>query len=846
MKLPLPFRLARRELRAGSRGFRILIACLALGVGTIAAVQSLSSDIVNGIAAQGRELLGGDVAVRIHYHAAAPDQLQVLQSYGQVSQSVDLRGMARTADGRRSTLVEVKAVDPIYPLVGKVDLAPPANATPLADLLAQRDGVWGVAVEPGLLARLSTKVGDRLSLGNQSYEVRAVINREPDRVGTGFTLGPRFLIPLPSLPQTGLIQPGSMIYYDYRIALDDGRSPQQTVRELNKRFAGEGWHVRDSSEAAPEIRQFIDRLATFLTLVGLTALLVGGVGVGNAVKSYLDGRLAVIATMKCLGAPGRLIAWTYLIQVMVLAAIGIAIGLVTGATVPWALKGVIADNFPVPITISVHPHGLAMATAYGALIALAFSLWPIGRARGVPAGALFRELVAPAGWRPNLNTILATGVTLAVLIALVLTTAGQRVFTTGFIIGAIGSFMVLGAAARLVAALSRRIARLDPVKRRPTLRLALANINRPGSATVSVLLSLGLGLTILVAIAQVEADFHREVERDLPAEAPAFFFVDIQKADADRFRQEIIAVPGVEKVEMVPSLRGRIVGARGLPADKAVVDRKHDWVLAGDRGITYATAMPPRSRLISGVWWPPNYFGPPELSISTEVAEALGLKVGDPITINVVGRDLTATVANIREVDWGGLGINFALIFAPGLLEGAPQTALATAYAPPESEAAIETLVNRDYPGVTLINVRDALATVDKLVGEIGVAVRLTAAIALVAGTLVLAGAVAAGERRRIYDAVVLKVLGATRAAIVRAFLIEHGVLGLMAALIAVVLGAVAAWAVVVRVMALHWEFDIGPALSVAAIAAVITLGFGLVGVWRALGQRAAPLLRNE
>jgi putative ABC transport system permease protein len=283
-----------------------------------------------------------------------------------------------------------------------------------------------------------------------------------------------------------------------------------------------------------------------------------------------------------------------------------------------------------------------------------------------------------------------------------------------------------------------------------------------------------------------------------------------------------------------------------LPVDKAVVDRKHDWVLAGDRGITYATAMPARSRMVLGSWWPPDYAGPPELSISSEVAQALGLGIGDTLTVNVVGRDLTARVANVREVDWGGMGINFALIFAPGLLEGAPQTMLATAYAPRDSEAAIEKLVNTAYPGVTMIGVRDALATVDRLIAEIGMAVRLTAAIALVAGTLVLAGAVAAGERRRIYDSVVLKVLGATRGTVVRAFLIEHGLLGLMAALIAVLLGGIAAWAVVVRVMALHWRFDLGAALGVAAVAAVITLGFGLVGTWRALGQRAAPLLRNE
>jgi putative ABC transport system permease protein len=378
------------------------------------------------------------------------------------------------------------------------------------------------------------------------------------------------------------------------------------------------------------------------------------------------------------------------------------------------------------------------------------------------------------------------------------------------------------------------------------LRLALANLTRPGAATVSVLLSLGLGLTILVAIAQVEGDFRGEVEQTIPAEAPAFFFLDIQHADRDAFDRAIAAVPGVTKVESVPALRGRISAARGIPAEQAVVDKRYAWVLGGDRGMTYSATQPPRSHLIAGSWWPADYHGPPEVSIAHEVALALGVKVGDELTFNVVGREMTAKVANIREIDWGGLGINFSLVFAPGFLEGAPQTEIATAYAPRSAEARVERVVNLNYPGVTMIGVRDALATVDSLIGEIGLAVRLTAGVALAAGTLVLAGAIAAGERRRIYDAVVLKVLGATRGTIVRAFLIEHGLLGLMAALIAIALGTIAAWAVVVPVMGLHWHFSASAALAVAVIAAVITLAFGLVGTWRALGQRAAPLLRNE
>lgn len=847
MKRFLPFILARRELRAGARGFRILIACLALGVGTIAAVQSLSRDILGGIESQGRTLLGGDIAIRTLYRPVEADQMKGLQGYGAVSTSVDLRGMARAEDGERSTLVEAKAADGLYPLVSKVQFAAPAEATPLADVLARKDGVWGVAVEPAVLDRLGVHLGDRVKLGTLDYEIRAVIAKEPDRVGTGgFNLGPRFLIAFDSLPETGLITPGSLIYYDYRILLGPGQTVAETEKALHQRYGDLGWHIRDTRDAAPQIRNFVTRLATFLTLVGLTALLVGGVGVANAVKAYLDGRIGVIATMKCLGAPGRLIAQTYLIQVMTLSAIGIAIGVIAGALVPWSLRGVIAEKFPISVHIGVHPGGLALAAAYGALIALGFSLWPIGRARAVPAGTLFRDLVQPAGGRPDNPTIAAAAATIAVLVALLLATSGQLVFSAGFAGGAIATFAILGAAAKGVAWLAKRIGRIDRIRRQPTLRLALANLTRPGATTVSILLSLGLGLTILVAIAQIESDFRGEVERDIPAEAPAFFFLDVQHADRDAFYKDVSAAPGVTKVEMVPSLRGRIVAARGVPAEKAVVDKRYAWVLSGDRGMTYSAALPTRSHVIAGSWWPADYHGAPEVSIAREVALALGVKPGDELTFNIVGRDLKATVANIRAIDWGGLGINFSLVFAPGFLEGAPQTEIATAYAPPNAEPAVEKLVTKEFPGATMIGVRDALATVDTLIGEIGMAVRLTAAVALAAGTLVLAGAIAASERRRVYDAVVLKVLGATRGAVTRAFLIEHGLLGLMAAAIAIVLGAAAAWAVVVPVMDLHWRFSVTGAVGVAGIAAAITLAFGLVGTWRALGQRAAPLLRNE
>ena len=847
MRPYLPWILAGRELRAGARGFRILIACLALGVGTIAAVQSLSRDIVGGIESQGRSLLGGDVAIRAMYKPATGEQKTTLGGFGALTEWADLRGMARTMDGEKSSIVELKAVDAHYPLAGKVEFATPAEGANLADLLAKRGGIWGAVVEPALLDRLNIRPGDHVKMGTLEFEIRAPIAKEPDRVGSGaFTLGPRFMISFDALAETGLTQPGSMIYYDYRLLLPPDRAVTATLRALDQRFANTGWRIRDSSEAAPQVKRFITRLATFLTLVGLTALLVGGVGVGNAVKSYLEARIGVIATMKCLGAPGRLIAATYLIQVMALSLVGIAIGVVIGALVPWAARDLIESNLPVDVSIGVHPLGLALAAAYGLLIALPFSLWPIGRARAIPAQALFRDRVTPTAGRPDAVTLAAAGLSLLALVALVLLTNGQWVFSAGFAGGAAASFLLLGGAAICLSWLARRAGRLDWARRHPTVRLALANLHRPGAATISVVLSLGLGLSILVAIAQVESNFRSEVEQELPAEAPAYFFLDIQPADRVAFEKSVLAVPGAQRLEMVPSLRGRIAAARGLPVEKAVVDRRNEWVLSGDRGLTYAATLPPRSHLIAGTWWPANYSGPPEVSVSIEVAQALGLKIGDQLTVTVVGRDLSATVANIRQVDWGGLGINFALVFAPGLLDGAPQTLMATVYAPQASEAGIERLVNRTYPGVTMIGVRDALGTVDKLIRQIGTAVRLTAGVALAAGTLVLAGAIASGERRRIYDSVVLKVLGATRRKVVAVFMIEHGLLGLMAAGVAGLLGTVAAWAVIVPVMDLHWRFDPMAVAGVAAISAMITLAFGLMGTWRALGQKAAPLLRNE
>jgi putative ABC transport system permease protein len=377
------------------------------------------------------------------------------------------------------------------------------------------------------------------------------------------------------------------------------------------------------------------------------------------------------------------------------------------------------------------------------------------------------------------------------------------------------------------------------------LRLALANLHRPGAPTAQIVLSLGIGLTVLVAVALVEANLSHEVETKVPAEAPAFFFIDIQPDQLAGFAELVRATPGA-RFDQVPMMRGRITRLNGVPVEEAAVAPDAQWVLRSDRGLTYASSMPQGSRLAAGTWWPSDYQGPPLVSFDAAVARGMGLKVGDTLTVNLLGREITPTIANLRSIDWERLGINFVMVFAPGTLENAPQTHLAAVYLPPGEEENLARAVTERFPNVSAIHVGEALAAVNRIIGMIGSAVRLTALVTVAAGALVLGGAVAAGHRRRVYDAVVLKVLGGTRGLITRAFLIENGITGALAALVAGALGTIAAYFLVTRLMKLDWVFLPVPLLWTVTLAALLTAGLGFAGTWRALGAKPASYLRDE
>lgn len=846
----LAFRFARRELRGGLKGFRILMACLALGVAAIAASGSLKAAFHTALSEDARTLLGGDLDLRLSYQPITPGQRAVLAGLGRLSEGAEMRAMARAGQSR---LVELKGVDSAYPLVGRLELAP---ALPIAAALERRGDAWGAVADPHLLENLGLKLGDTVRVGDARYELRATITREPDRIATALSFGPRLMVAAESIAATGLVQPGSLIRWTTKVALHPGIEVAEAKRLLGERFPDAAWHLRDTSDAAPGVGRFLDNLAAFLTLVGLTALLVGGIGVANAVKAYLDGRIATIAILKAVGAPSRLIFLTYAGLVGLLSLIGIAIGLVVGAAIPWAVVTLAADKLPLAARIGLYPGPLLIAAGFGLLTAAVFTLWPLARARAVPATALFRQLVEPlTRWSarrplaalPDHRTLAALAISSVALVGLAVVSADRKGLAAAFVAAALvtlGLFRLL--AWGLSRAAARASARRTGLFAHPTGRLALANLHRPGSAVVSVVLSLGLGLTVLVAIALIEGNLARQFGEKLPAQAPSFFFIDIQPDQVAGFDRIVHGIDSRATIEQAPMVRGRITRINDRPIAEVTIAPEAQWAARGDRGLTAAATPPPGTRIVTGAWWPADYAGPPLASVAADIAKGFGLKLGDTLGINVLGRDLTVEIASFREIEWSSLNMNFTFILTPNALRGAPHTYIATVHAPAQSDAAVERAVTDALPNVSAIRVKEALDSVREMIANADLAVRLAALVTLSAGALVLAGAVMAGHRRRVYEAVVLKVLGATSTDLWRAWLVEFGIIGLTTGLFAGLVGTLAAWAILVHVMRADWVFL--PAIAAATIATCViaSLLAGFAGTWTAMKAKAAPLLRTE
>lgn len=835
MSLALAIRIARRELRGGLRGFWVFLACLSLGVAAIAGVGMVRSAIEAGLKDQGAVLLGGDAQVEFTYRFASPEERAFLdQISDQVSEIVDFRSMVVAGDAR--VLTQVKAVDANYPLLGKVQLESGDLPTALAG-----NSLPGAVMDGILADQVGLALGDHFKLGAQDFVLQGRILREPDSATGGFALAPRTIVLTKDLAQSGLLQPGTLFDSSYRLLLPKGSDLAALQARAEAQFRDSGLRWSDSRRAAPGVERFVERIGAFLVLVGLAGLAVGGVGVAAAVRSYLEAKISTIATLRTLGATGGLIFQTYLVQIALLVGLGVLLGLALGVGVPLALAGPIQAALPFPAEIALYPRPVLEASFYGITSAFLFALWPLARSEGVRAAALYRGGLA-GGW-PRWRYGFAMLALAAVLIGGAVWLSGTAKLALGTAGGVIGALLVLALAAWGLAWLARRLARSTALRARVPLRLALASIGAPRAETMQVVLALGLGLTVLAAVGQIDANLRAAISRDLPTRAPSFFFVDIQPDQIEGFRAKLAANPAVTKQESAPMLRGIITKINGQDARKVAGEH---WVLAGDRGITYAAEKPANATITAGSWWPADYTGPPQISFAAEEADELGLKLGDKLTVNILGRDIEAEITSFRIVDFSNAGMGFVMTMNPASVAGAPHTSIATVYAETGAEAGILRDIASAYPNITAIGVKAAIGRVTEALTAIAQATTIAAMATLVTGFVVLIGAAASGERARVYEAAVLKVLGASRARILFSFALRAGLMGAAAGIVAIVAGSLAGWAVMTFVMDSDYAFEATSALAIVLGGILATLLASLVFVLRPLAARPAQVLRSQ
>ncbi len=826
----LAWRLARRELNLRFRGLRLLLACLFLGVGALAAIGSLTRAIDDELARRGSAILGGDVEFAASQRAASAPERAAMARFGTVSETVRMQSMA--VRGTTSVPIQLKGVDALYPLYGMLALRGGGSAR-------TRDAttVW---VVPALAQRLGVGAGDKVRLGAADFAVGGIIQDEPDRLGEGFTLGPVAIVSLAGIARTGLIQPGSLYDSRYRIRMPAATSPKIAADRMKAAFPAGGWESKTRDRAAPGAERFVERMGQFLLLVGLSALVIAGIGVGNGVSSYLAARRGSIAALKVLGATSGMIARIYLLQVAVVSAIGIVAGLVAGALAVPLLVTLAGDVLPVAPSFALQPVPLALAAAYGMLIALAFTAPPLIEAGSIPAAGLLRGTFGQRAV-PLRRTLPWLGGAGVAIVALALGTAEQPLLSAGFLGAVAGVLLLLAGFGWLV----RKGASLLPRPRRPLLRLAIAALYRPGARTGTLVVALGLGLTLFVMLAAIRTSIDANIARTVPQRAPALFALDVPPAREAEFRRTIERVAILPTIRTVPAMRGTITGYGTTRVADLKTLPEGAWALRGERGLTYAETLPEGSELTAGRWWPRDYAGPPLVSVDARLASALALKIGDPIRYSLLGVERSARVASFRRISWDTLGFNYVLVFSPNAIRDAPHNLAATIDLAAGQEAMVMRALLPRFPSVSVIEVRGVLGQIRNIVSQMATAITAAASVAILAGIAVLIGAIAAAREARTYDGVILRTLGATRLQVLGVQALEYAFLSVVLSALALLLGLGGAWYVVTQLFSFAWLPDYGVVLATLLGGAVMTMAIGLLGAWPILGARPASALRQ-
>ena len=863
-----------REARGSFRHFLSFLLSIALGVGSIVAVGNVAANLEKMTFHEARNILAADLEARLNRPLSAEGEAVLADLAGRGVRLVritEMIGMAATdpasrkgsiPEGYQSQLVELKAVEPGYPFYGRFAVDPP-DSEPFRD----PEAAW---VQEALLIRLGLQVGDRLKLGEAEFTIKGIIRKEPDRVVGTFSLGPRVMLSQKGLERTQLVQTGSRITRRILFQTPAPWTPDTLKAELKQRWGRESVRLQTYREAQPRLGRFLENFATYLGLVGLITLMIGGVAVGSNIHAFLSERIGTIAILKSLGSPSFSVLMVYLLLALFLGSIGSLLGVALGIGIYHALLGLLTRFLPPGFSFEVAFLPIVRGMAMGLGTTLLFSLRPLQRVWRIAPSRVFRQEVEDsfgAGEesgvrspekknsvlrlpRPLLAPHSLRAWALATLIALGWT--ALSIWQAGS--WRLGGWVVAGVAAAVLLLLAATWGALRLVKslgrpRSLILRYGIGNLTRPGRQITTIVLSIGIGVLILLTLLQVEKNLLTDLEQNVPEDAPSLFFIDLQPDQKAPF-EAIMAKWDLKKpIELTPLVRSRLSDLDGKKVSEIQAEERPDgWYFTREYVLTYRRDLPSHNVIRKGEWWgeAAGKEGAARISVEAEAARHLGIGLGSKVTFDIQGVPIQGEVTSLRDVDWGSLSTNFFFIFEPGALDGAPITYVATAATRPEQDLPIQNAVIRSFPNVTVIHLREVLETVAGILKEITRTVRFMALFGFAVGLIVLGGSIAATRARRLHEMTLFKTLGATRPTLLAIMAVEYALLGLLAALVGGLLSVGVSWGIVHFFLDLPWRLD-GVSLLQGLIGTLLlTLLTGFLMTYRILGQKPLAILRAQ
>jgi len=831
--------LAWRDLRASGRSLWVFCACLVLGVTLVSASGGLYRLVNISLLADTRVLMGGDLEVDTKQ--PLPDEaLSWMKANGEVSLVTEVDTMLGTGSDR-FLRVELQTTDALYPLYGELVLEPSAA---LADITAFTDNQWGVAIDPVLAERLEISIGDSVFIGSLAMKVRALVLRQPDRSLNANWRGTPVLLSAAALQASGLIQPGSRIDYEYHVR---SNLPAETWRtRFYDAFPNQTWEVKTFADRSQRLAERLGQIASGLLIIGFSTLFIGGLGVFNSIQAYLQGKLKTIATLRALGMRNRRLAVVYLSQVAILGGGSSLLGVFIGSALAMIGGRVVASQVPLTANLAdlVIP-GLT-AACFGLLTAYTFALPALGRALATDPASLFRGQGQASG-QVHRRWWLATFACAGVIVMLVLQVLPDTLFGTGFVLVIGALLLILDIIVRGIRHAARLLDRHPLLSGRFVLKLALANLHRPGNALRTSLLSLGSALTLLVACTLVVAALVRSLNQTIPEESPGLVLYDVINDQVDAVVSAIEQSPGTTRIEIAPLVRARIaaIGGRNLDEikDLNTVQRRDS---SQDRyKLSYLLNNIDDVTVVDGAWWPVPVVGPAKLALEDREAGKLGLQVGDVVTFAAEGRTLDAEVAAIYSQKGIQTRFWFEGILSDGALDAFIHRHVGAVYIDGADAIAAQNRIAEIAPSVITVRTASLLQVARQILGKAGAGLSVVAAVSLVASLLVLISVMAAGRSRQIYDATILHSLGVRLASIKRSLQLEYLLLALIACVFAVLLGA----AIALPLLQLRLKLPSADLVWLGALVSIsvssLALGLGATYLLRRLRLRPAILLRS-